>query len=226
MEFSRDGRRMVTASTDFAAHFTAQVWDVVSGRSLGKPLPHAYYVTVASFSPDASRVVTASQDKTARVWDAVTGEAVTPALAHSDNVNRAEFSPDGQKVITASADRTARVWAVEDGRPLLAIQHGGKVVSAQFRSDGRRVLTASLEDGLVLVSDADSGQIEHQFKFGSRVNSARFSPDGARIAVIHSDYSVTLQDLPSRLNSIDKTVPAAPCPGCRNGECPASAKLR
>ena len=34
----------------------------------------------AQFSPDGTRVVTASEDKTARVWDAATGKALTEPL--------------------------------------------------------------------------------------------------------------------------------------------------
>ena len=39
----------------------------------------------AAFSPDGTRVVTASWDKTARVWDVATGTPVArPLLAHQD----------------------------------------------------------------------------------------------------------------------------------------------
>jgi WD40 repeat protein len=64
----------------------------------------------AAFSPDGTRVVTASVDGTARVWDAATGQPVTRPLAHQARVLSAAFSPDGTRVVTASEDRTARVW--------------------------------------------------------------------------------------------------------------------
>jgi WD40 repeat protein len=45
-------------------------------------LGHTSGVTAASFSPDGTRVVTASWDNTARVWDATTGKPVTAPLEH------------------------------------------------------------------------------------------------------------------------------------------------
>jgi WD40 repeat protein len=40
-------------------------------------------VNSAAFSPDGTRVVTASDDKTARVWDATTGKLVAVLRGHT-----------------------------------------------------------------------------------------------------------------------------------------------
>ena len=64
----------------------------------------------AAFSPDGSRVVTASDDNTAQVWDAATGKPLSPALEHQAGVSSAAFSPDGRRLVTASDDNTARIW--------------------------------------------------------------------------------------------------------------------
>jgi WD40 repeat protein len=66
-------------------------------------------VLSAAFSPDGTRVVTASEDNTARVWDAATGKLLT-LLQHQGGVLSAAFSPDGTRVVTASADNSARAW--------------------------------------------------------------------------------------------------------------------
>jgi hypothetical protein len=71
---------------------------------------HEAAVNSAAFSPDGTRVVTASWDHTARVWDAATGAAIAVLEGHESDVRSAAFSPDGTRVVTASGDGTARVW--------------------------------------------------------------------------------------------------------------------
>ena len=75
-------------------------------------------VSSASFSPDGSRIVTASADHTARVWDAKTGQPLGSPLDHISTVTSASFSPDGSRIVTASGDNTARVWDATVGAPL------------------------------------------------------------------------------------------------------------
>ena len=64
-EFSPDGARVVTASSDR----TARVWDAATGATLMTLRGHTAEVYSCAFSPDGARVVTGSDDDTARVWD-------------------------------------------------------------------------------------------------------------------------------------------------------------
>jgi WD40 repeat protein len=69
----------------------------------------------AAFSPDRSRIVTASSDKTARIWDAARGKEIAVLRGHEDDVYSAAFSPDGARIVTASWDNTARIWDAASG---------------------------------------------------------------------------------------------------------------
>jgi WD40 repeat protein len=106
INFSPDGKTLVTASDDDAA----QIWEVTNGQPMTPPLRHAAAVTSARYSPDGSKIVTASVDNTARVWAVATGQPLSPPLEHSGAVTDAAFSPDGQMVVTSSQDKAARVW--------------------------------------------------------------------------------------------------------------------
>jgi WD40 repeat protein len=53
----------------------------------------------AAFSPDGTRIVTASFANTADIWDAATGKQITVLHEHEHEVNSAAFSPDGTRIV-------------------------------------------------------------------------------------------------------------------------------
>jgi WD40 repeat protein/tRNA A-37 threonylcarbamoyl transferase component Bud32 len=186
-QFSADGRRVVTESGG-----TARVWDAVNGSALGEPLHH---VDSAQFSPDGTRLVTASSDDTARVWDATTGKALGKPFQHNGSVRSAQFSPDGTRFVTACIDNTARVWNASSGQPVgEPLRHDvnlGGMNSAQFSPDGARVITAS-SDKTAQIWDAATGKaVGERLRHDSVVWSAQFSPESSR--VVTASYDKTAQ---------------------------------
>ena len=80
----------------------------------------------AAFSPDGSRIVTASRDKTARIWDAASAKEIAVLRGHEGAVNSAAFSPDGSRIVTASEDKTARIWDAASGKEIAVLRgHDG-----------------------------------------------------------------------------------------------------
>ncbi len=161
-------------------------------------LEHQGELIRAVFSPDGTRVVTASWDNTARLWDAQSGEALGVPLKHERVVLSAAFSPDGTRVVTASLDNTARLWDAQSGQALGApLQHENVVSSAAFSPDGTRVVTASW-DYTARLWEAQSGQalgapLQHE----REVSSAAFSPDGTRVVTASRDNTARLWDAQS-----------------------------
>ena len=83
--------------------------EVVGGLPSGWPLlemqlqGHDGHVYSVAFSPDDSKVVSGSMDKTVRVWDISNGTEILPPLrGHEDVVYSVAFSSDGSKIVSGS----------------------------------------------------------------------------------------------------------------------------
>jgi WD40 repeat protein len=151
--FSPDGGLIVTTSEDK----TVRLWDGRTGealRILCGPLPSEIRAgTIAAFSPDGSRLVTAPfRNWTARLWDTRSWEVVAileeaaagPPDSPSGEMQSLIFSPDGTRIVTTSTDHTARVWDGQSGVPLAVLRgHKSAVCRAAFSPDSRRIVTAS-----------------------------------------------------------------------------------
>ena len=72
VNFSPDGRRIVTGSQDQ----TAKVWDAGTGKELLTFKDQKEWILSAAFSPDGQRIATGSGDRTAKVWEAASREQV------------------------------------------------------------------------------------------------------------------------------------------------------
>jgi len=77
------------------------VWDAATGTILAELRGHTRGVRCAAFSPDGTRIVTASWDNTARVWDAATGSELSIlGIIGVGNALTAVFCPLGKHIFT------------------------------------------------------------------------------------------------------------------------------
>ncbi len=93
---------------------TIRVWDVPSGREVCQLTGHTSWVGSLAFSPDGTRIASASDDATVRLWDAESGREVLTLHGHGASVNSVAFSRDGRWLASASNNGTIRLW---DGNP-------------------------------------------------------------------------------------------------------------
>jgi WD40 repeat protein len=77
LAFSPDGTSVLTVGGQvpgyskpaYFSYIAAQLWDVGTAIPAGPPLAHQNWVSAAAFSPDGSRLLTGSHDKSARLWE-------------------------------------------------------------------------------------------------------------------------------------------------------------
>ncbi|MCA9654075.1 MAG: AAA-like domain-containing protein [Myxococcales bacterium] len=167
---------------------------------------HTSPVTDADFSPDGTRLVTASEDFSIRLWDVATGLPVgSPVATKNDASFRPEFIgwqrvAERDVILTTSRQDPyvmLELRAGADGlRRSMSTELGTLALTARLSPDGHHLLTAGLPTILWSYPDLT---VEATVPRGSRrsrspVNDARFSPDGTTIAALRSDGVVELLD--------------------------------
>lgn len=109
VEFSRDGRQLLTASRDR----TARVWNVETGQPAQAPMVHARGLAWATFGTGDRHIVTVDSGPNYQAWDAATSLSLTPPIGRMFNVvivdpghwiNRLSLSYHEAPILNLAAD--------------------------------------------------------------------------------------------------------------------------
>jgi len=148
---------------------------------------HLLPVYAIAWSPDGTRIASASQDGTVHVWDAATGDRSFRYDGHRGSVNAVAWSPNGSYIASAGSDTTVQVWdAQQTGEGSASLYtyrgHSGNMRTLAWSADNTRIASGG-DDKTVQVWDAQDGT--HHFSYVGHVNqiwSVAWSPDNTRIA--------------------------------------------
>ncbi|MCA8989676.1 MAG: hypothetical protein KDA78_18660, partial [Planctomycetaceae bacterium] len=162
-----------------------------------------------TFSPDGTTLLTAGDFTSAHLWDAETGAALTAFAAHTAPLRGVTFAGDGM-FVSISDDKSARLWEVSPGWTLektigsvddaQTISH--RVTSVDFNTDASKLLLAGgvpSRNGEMQVYDLVTGKVVLSLPqaHDDVIYSAKFSPDGRRIATGGADKYLRTFDLES-----------------------------
>ncbi len=157
IQFSRDGKRLLRVDSPNPDGSAVRVWEVPTGKAVGKPLPLPLSVAIeAAFSPDGSTVslliaggTQVKRTYEVRIWEPATGKTRTSPIKLTYMVTSAAFSSDGKQFATTgilqhkngSADYYFQVFDTATGNPLssqMAVLDPMDLVA--FGPDGRTLL--------------------------------------------------------------------------------------
>lgn len=184
--FSRTGAFVVAGDINGPIH----LWNPFTEHE--RQLSGHSQASFAQFSPDASRIVSASYDETVRLWDLNSGQShIVPTLGGLKYT--AALDATGQRIAIGGA--TPLVIQAVDGTARLRLRgHGGYVNQLVFSPDSQHLLTGS-DDGTARVWNARSAKLQRTLLgHEGPVRGVSYSDDGTRIATAGSDGTIRIWD--------------------------------
>lgn len=201
--FSPDGSRVVASVLDFDGVY---FFDAETGQVVLQLQKDAEILTIESFSPDGTRLVTEGDMRTHespnrmggpvfRLWDAQSGRELAvlrKERAHYSGGIGVVFSPDGTRVADMATGHI-NIWDTETGRILKTVGTTGSYdnYTLRYSPDGRHLAaTTTTHPGSrgIRLFDLDAGRpsrligYPRQSPRASTIDFA-FSPDGRHMAV-------------------------------------------
>lgn len=179
LAFAPTGKMVATGSYDK----TIKLWNLDSRREVESLTGHADTVYGVRFSPDGRMLASCSADRSIKLWDVASRKELTSFREQEKTVYALEFTGDGKSLVSGGGDGSVRRWDLKGNTVWTKNPHTNYVRSVAISPDGTVVASGSW-DGTVKVLDIVSGEEKAMYqKYGRRIYSVAFSPNGQWLAI-------------------------------------------
>jgi WD40 repeat protein/serine/threonine protein kinase len=208
--FSKDGRRIVTASRDRSA----LTWNSETGERLAQFAEgHQFLTSSAVLFPNDKWIATAAADNSVRVWDLDSATQLF-SLEPTGRAAALAVSADNKWLMTGSEDTkvgqesrySAKVWNVETHELAFELTgqtangyrgHLSEVTAVAFSPDGTLALTGDVR-GRVILWNLKTRTIKHDLEGHSprfKISAVAFLSDGSKALTASFDKTVAQWDV-------------------------------
>ena len=157
LNYSEDGSKLISCSSDESI----KIWDVMSGRLLGRVSYSPEYHCVLSFSPDGKKSITCYNDDNVSIRDLKEDDSIFMQGKHLGYVTTLDFDSNGNYLISGSTDSVLRIWNANNGALIVDSDdrdnNSAAIHTVAFSPDGRHIASCS-DDGILLFRDFPSLQ--------------------------------------------------------------------
>jgi WD40 repeat protein len=158
---------------------------------------HSDWVRCLSFTPDGTKLVSGSFDKTIKLWQLATGTAIHTLAEHPKGVFALAVSPDGRLLASGSWDDTIKLWNLESGTLLHnLVKHTASVRSLAIAPDSQTLISGSFDRTIELWQIPD-GIPTQTIAARDPISAIALSADGKFLASTGDDGKIELWSLPS-----------------------------
>lgn len=190
--YAPDGKTAAWGGSDGGGETAVKLFDVTDGKLLRSFVGHQYPINAITFSPDGTRLATASLDGTVKIWTVANSglELTLPGLEMS--VETVAFTPNGATVVGGDAGGTIWIWDAKSGALLRKYKaHSGSVEVLSISPDGKYLISGSQDRTIKLWSLANGKLLKSSGNQTHFILSGAYAPDGKTF--VSGSWNKTLQ---------------------------------
>jgi WD40 repeat protein/serine/threonine protein kinase len=171
------------------------LWELATGKPLGKRLLVGDSSEGIALSPDATVLASHDGEGTVRLWRTANGEEIGKPLTTHTPLRKLLFSPDGATFLTIAKNGLVQLWEA-DGRKAIGAQLPGGSVAA-YSPDGKTLATGDHRERAGWLWEAATGRLLAKMHTQGRVRALVFNPDGSMLLTGTETGAAELWDVPT-----------------------------